>query len=925
MFRYPLILLLLLFAITDLEAQEARLRGSVADSVNYKNMVYTTVSLTRSRDSVLVAHGWVNDKGNFELNHLFPDTYNLLISRPTFADYEERVILLENEEKKIPTVLLIPKATLLRDVLVREKLSAIRIKGDTTEYMVDSFLTNKSHNVEDLLKRLPGIQVDKDGKITAHGQTVKKVLVDGEEFFGEDPTVATRNLKAENIDKVQVFDKKSDQATLTGIDDGEKNKTINLTLKEDAKKGYFGKAEAAGGLQAADNTFMYENQAMFNSFRNKRKFSVYGAFTNTNKTGLNWEEAEQYTGGKGNTEYDMASGMMYTYYMNDDGDFNGTGIPQTWYMGTYYSNKYLDNKHAINGSASTKEIRVSGFDDNYTKTILPDTLFYSTQRKELSNSKRVNSGNFNYEANPDTQNTIRVKGSFMQSLSQSSNMFTSSNLNGNAALVNQNSRLSVSDFEQQRLNSSLMWNHKFAKKGRTFSIQLVYNHNNQINDGSLLSNTFYYDSIGKVQSKDSIDQKKYSSTQINTYNPSVSYTEPLSKTLFVVADYDFLHTLNNSERKTLRKDLGPEYNKLIDSLSSNYQYDITTNKGGLALKYVTKKTNASFGGRIAYTDLYQRNIVTDTSGSQHFFNLFPAATYNYKLKNTANLSLNYSGSTQQPTLQQLQPLQDNSNPLDIFKGNPNLIQSFRNRISLNYSSYKPISGSSVWSSFSFTQVNDDFTSNDYVDAKGRKVHQTINADGNYSASGYVHYGFKIKKLNMYVNQSANAWINRNVNYLNARENINVSQNAEYGLGFYYEKEDKMDLSLRGEWQFTNSSTSLRPDVVTQYWIYTYYADAEFELPKKFSLSADAIWNLRPKTSTFDRDLNTLIVNAFIGKKMLANDALEISFGVYDLLNQNLGFNRYASSNYINENTHSVLKQYFMFSITYNFRKGPADE
>ncbi len=204
---------------------------------------------------------------------------------------------------------MIPKSKLLAEVIVKSG-SPIRIKGDTTVYTADSFKVREGANVEELLRRLPGIQVDKDGKITAMGERVTKVLVDGEEFFGSDPGIATKNLRADIVKEVEVFDKKSDQAEFTGIDDGVKDKTINLKLKDDKKKGYFGKIEAGGGLKDK-----YNNSIMLNAFKGKRKIAAYGIMSNTGKTNLDWEDANNYGGGIEGLETGISDdGGMYMSY-----------------------------------------------------------------------------------------------------------------------------------------------------------------------------------------------------------------------------------------------------------------------------------------------------------------------------------------------------------------------------------------------------------------------------------------------------------------------------------------------------------------------------------------------------------------------------------------------------------------------------------
>jgi hypothetical protein len=390
--------LIALFLLPQLgKSQEASIYGMVQDTNNYKPMAFSSVSLIKN-NGILFRTQFVNTKNEFRFSQLPADTYQLLITRPSYADYEEKLIVKENEQLNLGYISLLTKENLLREVLIKDR-SAIKIKGDTTEFLVDSFLTNKNSNVEDLLKKLPGLQVDKDGKITAHGEEVKKVLVDGEEFFGNDPTIATKNIRADNVETVQVFDRKSEATQQTGIDDGTKEKTINLTLKEDAKKGYFGKVGAGVGtkndskIDGVATTFgtenRYEGEAMYNNFKDKRKASVFSTFSNTNKTGLDWEDREKYMGGN-NVEYDDASGYMYSYYQSDPNAYNGNGIPQSLFLGGNFSDKIKNDKISYNLTATHRQTLVKGIDKNFTQYILPDTMYFNTQLNKMDNRRNAN-------------------------------------------------------------------------------------------------------------------------------------------------------------------------------------------------------------------------------------------------------------------------------------------------------------------------------------------------------------------------------------------------------------------------------------------------------------------------------------------------------------------------------------------------------
>ena len=369
-------------------AQTNGLLGRVYDSTNVKPIVFATVSIIRKSDSMLVKHARTNQQGRFSISGLKADTFILLIAHNNYIDFVDEIILTEKDAvKDLGDYNMIQRGQVLREVIIKNT-AGIKIKGDTLEYLADSFKVRQGAMVEDLLKVLPGIQVNKKGEITAQGEKVEKVLVDGEEFFGDDPTVATQNIQSKVVEKVQVFDKKSDQAAFTGFDDGQEEKTINLKLKDNMNKGQFGKVELGAGLDDR-----WQNQAMVNSFKNKRQMSLYGLMSSNGKTGLGWEDKNKYTGDGGNMMMDDDGGFMWNFYdSGDDGGNFGNGIPEgltkAWVGGVHYADKWNENKEHLNTNYSFGRINRTKNENSKTENLFPGRNYQS-----LDNSNSFSSRN----------------------------------------------------------------------------------------------------------------------------------------------------------------------------------------------------------------------------------------------------------------------------------------------------------------------------------------------------------------------------------------------------------------------------------------------------------------------------------------------------------------------------------------------------
>jgi hypothetical protein len=900
--------------------QHANLKGNILDTFNNKKLSNTVVAVLQAKDSILYKFTRSDASGKFELKNLRAGKYLLLVTSPSYADFVDQLNITDSSSELKHDIILSLKARLLQDVVVRQTVSAIKLKGDTTEYAADSFKVQPNASVEDLLKKLPGIQVDKNGQITAQGEKVQKVLVDGEEFFGDDPTLVTQNLRADMVDKVQVFDKKSDQAAFTGIDDGQKTKTLNLKLKDNKKNGYFGKINAGAGTNG-----YHDSQAMINMFKKKQKLSAYGILSNTGKTGLNWQERDSYGQSDAeNISYDETSGYYYSSSQGDEldswnGQYNGQGFPLVQTGGLHYNNKWNDDKQSVNGNYKILQLHVDGSSATNSQYILPDTLYYTNSRQSFANKILRHRANGNYEIQLDSSSSIKISadGGTDHKITNSANMQQS--LAQDSSLVNENQRDISTIGDMHTVNSNVLWKKKLKKKGRTLSFNLTERYNKNNSTGYLNSLTNFYKE-GNIDSIQRIDQYKTNLSENILFDTKLTYSEPLSATSSLIFNYGIVVNNSNSNRNSFNKNNDGKYSQLDTVYSNDYAFNVFTHRGGVSYSLVKKKLRLNFGGNVGFTNFDQKDMRRNIEQKRNFVNWYPQANMTYSFTNMRRLGINYTGNTSQPRIDQIQPLRTNDDPLNIVVGNPDLKPQFQNTVRLYFNDYKVLSERGIFLNANYGFTQNAISSKTTVDATGKRTNQAVNVDGNRFASIYFNYGFKWKKPDLRVGANANFNTNRYVNYVN--EALNVTNSGNYSLGVYIGKykEKKFDISLNTNATYTNSKSSVQQNIKTNYWSFNIHPDVDVFLPLKFQVHSDCDINLRQKTAAFDKNNNVVLWNAWIGKKFLKNDALLIKAAVNDLLNQNIGFNRQVNSNFITQNTYSTIRRYLMFSVVWNFTK-----
>lgn len=912
-----LLVAFLLFSISSF-SQKGTLSGRVNDLE--KNPVENAViALITPKDSILYRFTRSDKEGKFLIKNIKSGKYILSISNSLFADYVDEVEIKENENN-LETIGLFSKSKLIEEVII--KGGSIRIKGDTTSYRAGDYKVDVNANVEELLKKLPGIQVDKNGEIKAMGESVKKVLVDGEEFFGDDPGMATKNLRADAVKTVQVFDKKSDQAEFTGIDDGKSQKTINLKLKEDKKKGRFGKIDnSAGPLEDQDPR--YNSNLMLSAFKGKRKISAFLLNGNTGQDGLDWEDSDKFGGENSDVTMNMDDDGNVSYQWiggnNDDEPQVDTqnGFINNTNAGLHYNNKWND-KQTLNLSPKFNNQNYTNTNKRNNRTQIGETQLNENTSTATNVTRNNYKFNASYDIKLDSLNTIKIntKTNFYATTSNEFTNGTTTDENG--VLKNKSQKNLDTKSDKQSLLASVLFKHKFAKLRRTFSMNLSWSSLNNESDNYLKSDNESFIS-GISSSVISLNQNKIGKKTTQNTNLNLVYTEPIAKNWALQLGYQIAYNTGKNNQLTYDfSTLSNQYDLLNSGLSNQFEQTIVVNKPNLIMSYNSKKINYSFGSGFGFTFFDLIDQTFNKEYKRNYTNLFPSASFSYKYKNNGNLRINYNGSTSQPTIDQLQPLRNNQDFFNQIIGNPDLKQSFTNSINISHNNYNILSESHMYQGMFFRTTSNLITYNRDIDIDNAKTtSKAINTNGNFSGNFYMGYGFKIKKFDLDAGINPSISYNKSIISINNVLNNSKNINSNFSVYFSKSKEKSYEFYINNEFSNNRNSTSLNNEVKS-FNTYNLSIDASYYLSKNWKITSNYNLYTRQKTDDFQSNLTNQIWNARL-QRTFKNDEFTAYFLVRDILNQNIGIERYNYGNVIGEEQNNRLKRYAMIGFTWNFK------
>jgi hypothetical protein len=900
------------------------IKGVVRDSTNAE-AGYATVMLLNIKDSTLVNFTTTNDKGVFSFNSVRNIPYLLKISHISYIPHQQALQPSANEVNDLGVIIMKPISQALMEVVIKAAKAPLRIRGDTIEYDATTFKVPPGSTVEDLLRRLPGITIDADGNIQTQGESVKRVYVDGKTFFGDDPKSVTKNLDAEAISKVQVFDEKSEQAKLTGVDDGTKEKAMNLGLKDEYKKGSFGKATLGGGTSER-----WAARGSYNRFNDKNQLSFLGYGNNINQTGVNWEDYGEFKGQNTFNDYDNGDfgfeGRSQGVYFISDGYISwgdGQGFTKSGGAGVNYN---FDNKKTKFNTSYFYNQSKRNLDQYVNKqTFLEESTINNSDTSSQSNFYGNHSIGSRFEHDIDSNNKVIVKANVKFSNNNTTSNKIQRFVTGDSDYVPINNLTTDNNtqLDSWTVSTAAIYRHRFQKTGRSFALSAGYNNSQSNNADSLISIDEFFNATTVTEQIRQLNNKDKRSTQVKS---SAIYTEPLSKKWFWETFYNFSKSSSEIERQV--KSL-PE-NSLIDSVSVNSTNTSLYNRLGSDIRYSYQGLNISAGAALQQIKLdgeylqFRKEPLQDTTllFKQTYTNWMPNVILRYELTNNMYLSLRYTYNIDEPSASDLQAVPNSSNRNYLTEGNPDLKPSRSHEISFNYNYWNPSSFANIgiYSSASFE--NDAIVYNQWIKTVDGVGLQTITRPDNISGEKNLNIGLwsniPIVKTKFSVGADGHFSIGKSASYVNDIRNYNNNTGISFGLNFNITPSTKFIFDLEGNVSFNKIDYSISKDQNQNIQNHSAYASLKWQFIKKTFLESSFNYTLY-MNDRFDFDQRIPILNSSVRRILGEKNRFEIRFAAFDIFNKRVSISQTASSNYVLQSMTPTLARYFLLSLSYNIR------
>lgn len=930
--RFLLGLLLMVGVAISAFAQSGGSRGSVSGTVIDKGdnspVIQATVQLLSVKDSSMVVGNVTDLNGHFSLS-VRPGKYLLKISYIGYSPYFKQVVLSRNNLRaNVGKVPLEADAIMLAEAVVVAEAPEVTAAEDTLVYNSSAYRVPEGSALEELVKKLPGAEVDENGKITINGKEIKKIMIDGKEFFADDPNIAMKNLPVNIIDKVRAYDKQSDLARVTGIDDGEEETVLDLSVKPGMNKGWFGNVDLAAGTKDR-----YSGKIMLNRFVGNNQFTVIGSMNNVNDNGypgggggFRWGGQNGLTSIKmGGFNFSTQSEKLETggsvNYNYKDADIISKQASETFVSSASSSFKNALTSNRNKTTSLTADFRIEWKPDTMTTVIVRPRLTYGKD----NNGSGTHSYTFNQDPGYSTDEILNA-GDNLSDLIPEENIVNT---------ILRNSLQKGSDFN---VGGSAMINRRLGKAGRNITFRGTYNYTNSSSEQFSESKTEYFQKTEADLTEADLQEilNRYITTPTLNYNYGArfTYSEPIFKGGFLQFSYNFQYKRSKSDNSTytmpedwvISQGFGGDYMGELDTQNSkSAQYTYYNHQADISLRWIREKMRLNVGASFQpqKSKLTYKKDQLDTATVRRVFNFTPTFDFRYNFSKTSQLRINYRGRSSQPSMTDLLPVEDTTDPLNIRRGNPGLKPAFTNTFMAFYNTFNTKTQRGIMTHFRFENVMNSISNRSVYDqSTGGTITQPDNINGNWNLFGILGSNTALRNKKYTINTFTMARYNNIVSYMSDMQSQGLSDKnktrqlslSERLRGTY--RNDWWEFSLNGSLAYTHSRNSFKEENNMDTYQFSYGASTNVRLPWNMSLATDISQNSRRGYADASMNRDELIWNAQISQDFLKGNAATVSIQFYDILRNQSNISRVISAAMRSDTEYNAIYSYCMIHFIY---------
>lgn len=917
-----------IFSLSAL-AQNKGVTGRVTDSTGEKGLDKATVKLVEKALPKDTLRTFTSSKGEFGFDKIPASAYFIII---TYSGFKPMV---KEFFKPSDGVAFIDLGDLVLSTDYRSlgeiviEAPAITIKEDTVEYNAKMFVTKPNATTEDLLKRLPGVQVDRNGNITAQGKQVTRIKVNGKDFFTGDPKTASKEIPADMIDKVQVVDDYGDQASMSGIRDGEPEKVINLQLKKEKNKGVFGRAQGSIGTENR-----YQAGLNFNYFNNKTQIAVISNSNNINQSSFNTGEQSGFGGGGAGMQINIGGGggrggMGGALNNLSSGGSGGNGqnqdgITRINSIGTNFRTDF-GKRNAFYGSYTYTDRKTSLEQFTSQQSLFNDALFTNITIQNSLNKQGTHRAFLNLELWIDSFNYLKISPNI--SVQETNNQFINNfDFFRTATIKSQNGfNRDTTLSTRPSLRTNVLYTHRFKKRGRNLSINTDIGFNETQSDQFRRNNTQLYFPDGSPGLLLNQLQQINQDNRGSSINSRIVYTEPVAKDRFLDLSYNFNRNYAKNDRVTNLYNPATSIYSKIDSLSNAFENDFDFNRFGVSLRTIKKKYNYTVGILMQPVNLQGYSITKDSAYKPiNNFNWFPVARFTYNFSKTKSFNFFYNGSAQQPSFTQLQPVRDVTNPQFQSEGNPALKPAINHSINFNYNNFNFSTGRVFFTNLFVMTTRDQIINNTISKgvnglSNGSQLTRPENVNGFYNVNAFYTYSRPWKNRKYVLGVNGNVNYNNNINLVDGIKNTGKNLIVSQGLTLDYNVKEWLQFTFGVRYNVNKASFSLPgfESQLQQTWVLS--NDVRIDLPKGWIMKWDFDYTLNSGLAE-GVTRNIALLNGSLEKELFKKKQVTLRLMAFDIFNQNINVSRSVSNNFITDTRVNRLAQYFMVGFIYRLNK-----